>query len=111
MANEIPHIDKKTTLDVNRRHLSNVRGAFLKLNQARFNLGQDGVKPSQRFILDILSSLLHFNHPMLPGYVSRTTPYGIDTFDASGEQLLELNRLTRSFHPPQPSSKRPLIHI
>jgi adenylate cyclase class 1 len=105
MANEISHIDKKTTLDVNRRHLSNVRGAFLKLNQARFNLGQDGVKPSQRFILDILSSLLHFNHPMLPGYVSRTTPYGIDTFDASGEQLVELKRLTRSFHPAQPINK------
>ncbi|MFT6237336.1 MAG: adenylate cyclase class 1 [Cellvibrionaceae bacterium] len=105
MANEIPHIDKKTTLDVDRQHLSNVRGAFLKLNQARFDLGQDGVKPSQRFMLDILASLLHFNHPMLPGYVSRTTPYGIDTFDASGEQLLELKRLTRSFHPTQPVNK------
>lgn len=106
MATKISHIGKKSTPNFDRHHLNNVRGAFLKLNQARFELGQDGVKQSQRFILDILASLLHFNHPMLPGYVSRTTPYGIDTFDASGEQLKELKRLTRSFHPKQPANKK-----
>lgn len=106
MATEISHIAKKATLNFDRNHLNNVHGAFLKLNQARFELGQDGVKPSQRFILDILASLLHFNHPMLPGYISRTTPYGIDCFDATGEQLKELKRLTRSFHPAQPTNKK-----
>jgi adenylate cyclase class 1 len=106
MATKTTHIAKKATLNFDRNHLNNVRAAFLKLNQARFELGQDGVKQSQRFILDILASLLHFNHPMLPGYISRATPYGIDSFDASGEQLKELKRLTRSFHPAQSTNKK-----
>jgi adenylate cyclase class 1 len=93
-------------IDVDIHHIGNVHAAFLKLNQARFELGQNGVKQSQRFILDVLASLLHFNHPMLPGYISRTTPYGIDAFDVSGEQLSELKRLTRSFHPAQPVNKQ-----
>jgi len=107
MATKISHIGNKSALNLDRHHLNNVYQAFLKLNQARFGLGYDGLKRSQRFILDVLPSLLHFNHPMLPGYISRSTPHGIDNFDASGEQLKELKRLTRSFHPAQSSHKKP----
>ncbi len=106
MATKISHIGDKSALDLDRHHLNNVYQAFLKLNQARFDLGYDGLKQSQRFILDVLPSLLHFNHPMLPGYISRATPHGIDNFDVSGEQLKELKRLTRSFHPAQTAIKK-----
>src|SRR5690606_11375072 len=53
--------------------------------------------------------LLHVNHPILPGYISATTPAGLAGFEPNAEQLAEAQRLTRSFaykplriQPPQP---------
>lgn len=86
-------------LGLDRHHLHNVRSAFLKLNQARLELARDSLGKVQRIFLDVLPMLFHYNHPMLPGYISRNTPSGLYGYDASEEQIQQLRRLTRSFQP------------
>ncbi|MGH1439975.1 MAG: class I adenylate cyclase [Cellvibrionaceae bacterium] len=84
-------------LGLDRHHLHNVRSAFLKLNQARLDLARDSLGELQQIFLDVLPMLFHYNHPMLPGYISRNTPLGLYGFKPSEEQLQQLRRLTRSF--------------
>ncbi|HCH76789.1 MAG TPA: adenylate cyclase, partial [Pseudomonas sp.] len=45
----------------------------------------------------LLPLLFHVNHPILPGYVSATTPAGLAHFVPDAEQLAEAQRLSRSF--------------
>ena len=82
---------------LDRHHLHNVRCTFLNLNDARLALAKQQLEERQRIVLDILPALLHFNHPMLPGYLSRNTPFGLYNFTPSAEQLTQLKNLTRSF--------------
>jgi adenylate cyclase class 1 len=76
-----------------------VRRSFLQLNEARLKLARDCLLPSQRIFLDVLPALIHFNHPMLPGYLYRNTPAGLDGFHPSDDQVQQLRKLARSFHP------------
>lgn len=82
---------------LDRHHLHNVRSAFLKLNQSRLDLARDGLNDTQITFLDVLPMLFHYNHPMLPGYISRNTPAGLYGFRETEEGLQKLKRLTRSF--------------
>ncbi|MGH1485230.1 MAG: class I adenylate cyclase [Cellvibrionaceae bacterium] len=82
---------------LDRHHLHNVRSAFLSLNEARLALARESLAESQRIFLDVLPCLIHFNHPMLPGYLSRTTPSGLEDFKPTEEQVQQLHKLTRSF--------------
>lgn len=84
-------------LELDRHHLHSVHRAFLALNEARLELARDSLSESQRLFIDVLPVLLHYNHPMLPGYLSRNTPAGIDGFNPVDQHLLQLRKLTRSF--------------
>ncbi|MEO0444016.1 MAG: class I adenylate cyclase, partial [Pseudomonadota bacterium] len=87
-------------IPLDRHHLHNVRRAFLHLNNARLELAKESLGEAQRLFLDILPALIHFNHPMLPGYVTRSTPSGVYGFSmANEEQMNQLRKLTRSFNP------------
>ncbi len=103
MTAVIPHTPQ---VSLDRYHVHNVRGAYLKLNQARLELAREGLTESQRIFLDMLPLLLHFNHPMLPGYFSRSTPSGLDGFETSEEQIYKLRMLTRSFQPNRDNKRR-----
>jgi adenylate cyclase class 1 len=56
------------------------------------------------------SAVFHVNHPLLPGYVSGSTPAGLSNFEPDANALAEAQRLTRSFsykprhgsNPPRP---------
>ena len=37
-------------------------------------------------VFQLLPVMLHFNHPLLPGYVSGDVPHGIWSFSATAEQ-------------------------
>lgn len=86
-------------LGLDRHHLHNVRSAYLKLNRVRLELARDSLGEVQRIFLDVLPMLFHYNHPMLPGYISRNTPAGLYGYSVSEEQLQQLRSLTRSFQP------------
>ncbi|MBM3104921.1 class I adenylate cyclase [Pseudomonas sp. V1] len=94
---------------IDRKVLSQLRQRFLTLNQGRLERALEGLSSRQQQVLRLLPLFLHVNHPLLPGYVSGTTPAGIATFEPDANILAEALRLTRSFsykarhgNPPKP---------
>ncbi len=79
------------TLDRSRfRQISQWQDQFLQLNQQRLGLARGLLSARHQHLLTLLPSMLHFNHPQLPGFVDFHTPQGIDHFrsDAPVEQAM-----------------------
>ncbi|MBX9607688.1 MAG: class I adenylate cyclase [Gammaproteobacteria bacterium] len=70
---------------------------FLVLNRDRLRRVQDSLTPRQRDFLEILPLLFHINHPLLPGYVSKETPAGINDYGPTEATLRAVRRMCRSF--------------
>lgn len=82
---------------IDRKVLAQLRARFLKINDGRLARAMQALSTRQQLVLRLLPLLLHVNHPLLPGYVSGTTPAGLCGFEPSDELLAEATRLTRSF--------------
>src|SRR5471030_1525417 len=100
-----PNLDE----GIDRKVLSQLRARFLKLNQGRLGRALEGLSPRQQVVLNLLPLFFHVNHPLLPGYVSGSTPAGVSGYEPEAHALAEAQRLTRSFsykqrhgNPPQP---------
>ncbi|AZL66345.1 MULTISPECIES: class I adenylate cyclase [Pseudomonas] len=94
---------------IDRKELSRLRARFLKVSQGRLGRAMEGLSTRQQQVITLLPLFFHVNHPLLPGYVSSTTPAGVSGFEPDAELLAEAQRLTRSFtykarhgNPPQP---------
>lgn len=94
---------------IDRKVLGQLRNRFLKLNDGRLARAREGLSPRQQNVLTLLPLLFHVNHPLLPGYVSGSTPAGVSHYEPGPQVLAEAQRLTRSFshktrhgHAPQP---------
>ncbi|MGE8067474.1 class I adenylate cyclase [Pseudomonas sp. NPDC089569] len=95
---------------IDRKVLSQLRARFLKLNEGRKARAMEGLSTRQQSVLNLLPLFFHVNHPLLPGYVSGSTPAGLSNFEPDTELLAEAQRLTRSFsykprhgsNPPRP---------
>lgn len=95
---------------IDRKVLSQLRARFLKLNEGRMARAMEGLSPRQQGVLTLLPLFFHVNHPLLPGYVSGSTPAGLSNFEPDANVLAEAQRLTRSFsykprhgsNPPRP---------
>ncbi|MBV6289506.1 class I adenylate cyclase [Pseudomonas aegrilactucae] len=94
---------------IDRKVLSQLRKRFLAINQGRLARAMDGLSSRQQQVLNLLALFFHVNHPLLPGYVSGTTPAGISRYEPDDDALAEALRLTRSFsyrkrhgEPPRP---------
>ena len=70
---------------------------FLVLNRDRLRRVQASLTPRQRDFLEILPLLFHINHPLLPGYVSKDTPAGINDYGPTEPTLRAAKRMVRSF--------------
>src|SRR5450830_1335641 len=100
-----PNLDE----GIDRKVLSQLRARFLKLNQGRLGRALEGLSPRQQVVLNLLPLFFHVNHPLLPGYVSGSTPAGLSDYEPGELALAEAQRLTRSFsyktrhgNPPRP---------
>jgi len=82
---------------IDRKVLSQLRARFLTLNQGRLARAMEGLSSRQQLVLNLLPLFFHVNHPLLPGYVSGTTPAGVSGFEPDAQMLAEAQRLTRSF--------------
>ncbi|WAG78858.1 class I adenylate cyclase [Metapseudomonas furukawaii] len=82
---------------IDRKVLAQLRARFLKVNDGRLERAMLALSTRQQLVLRLLPLLFHVNHPLLPGYVSGTTPAGVATFEPDDEVLAEAQRLTRSF--------------
>ncbi|WP_223511461.1 class I adenylate cyclase [Pseudomonas sp. GL-R-26] len=95
---------------IDRKVLSQLRARFLKLNEGRMARAIEGLSTRQQGVLTLLPLFFHVNHPLLPGYVSGSTPAGLSNFEPDANVLAEAQRLTRSFsykprhgsNPPRP---------
>ncbi|MNQ37984.1 Adenylate cyclase [compost metagenome] len=82
---------------IDRKVLAQLRARFLKVNNGRLARAMQALSTRQQLVLRLLPLLFHVNHPLLPGYVSGTTPAGVAAFEPDEELLAEAQRLTRSF--------------
>ncbi|WP_339436191.1 class I adenylate cyclase [Pseudomonas sp. EL_65y_Pfl1_R32] len=94
---------------IDRKVLSQLRARFMALNEGRMARAIEGLTPRQQSVLTLLPLFFHVNHPLLPGYVSGSTPAGLSNFEPDAQALTEAQRLTRSFsykprhgNPPRP---------
>ncbi|VVN26173.1 hypothetical protein PS662_04632 [Pseudomonas fluorescens] len=93
---------------IDRKVLSQLRARFLKLNEGRMARAMEGLSTRQQAVLTLLPLFFHVNHPLLPGYVSGSTPAGLSNFEPEANVLAEAQRLTRSFsYKPRHSSNPP----
>src|SRR5690606_6868986 len=82
---------------IDRKVLSQLRARFLQVNAGRLARAMEALSTRQQLVLRLLPLLLHVNHPLLPGYVSGTTPAGLSGYEPDPATLADLQRLTRSF--------------
>ena len=82
---------------IDRKVLTQLRARFLQINQGRLQRAMEALSTRQQLVLKLLPLLLHVNHPLLPGYVSASTPAGLSGFEPDDASLAEVQRLTRSF--------------
>jgi adenylate cyclase class 1 len=82
---------------IDRKVLSQLRNRFLTLNAGRLSRAMDGLSTRQQGVLTLLPLFFHVNHPLLPGYVSGSTPAGVSSYEPEAQVLSEAQRLTRSF--------------
>ncbi|USW96254.1 class I adenylate cyclase [Pseudomonas proteolytica] len=82
---------------IDRKVLAQLRSRFLTLNTGRMARAVEGLTPRQQSVLALLPLFFHVNHPLLPGYVSGSTPAGLSNFEPDSQVLAEAQRLTRSF--------------
>ncbi|WP_395600489.1 class I adenylate cyclase [Pseudomonas sp. B19125] len=94
---------------IDRKVLAQLRARFMALNAGRMARAVEGLTPRQQSVLTLLPLFFHVNHPLLPGYVSSSTPAGLSNFEPDAQALTEAQRLTRSFsykprhgNPPRP---------
>src|ERR671918_3209324 len=74
-----------------------VKDRFLTVNRERLRRTRECLNPRQQIFFDVLPLLLHTNHPMLPGYVSQSTPCGIQNFVPSEESIRAARTISRAF--------------
>lgn len=67
------------------------------LNQDRLRRVHASLTPRQQDFLDVLPLLFHINHPLLPGYVNQSTPFGIADYSPSEASLKAAHRISRAF--------------
>ncbi|MDY0251072.1 MAG: class I adenylate cyclase [Pseudomonas sp.] len=82
---------------IDRKDLSRLRNRFLSVNRDRLLRANLTQSTRQQFVLRLMPLLLHVNHPLLPGYVSGTTPSGLSAYEPSAELIQDAQSLARSF--------------
>ncbi|MFO1389405.1 MAG: class I adenylate cyclase [Cellvibrio sp.] len=83
---------------IDRKQLSKVKQSFIQLNQIRYERTLAALSERQQQFLILLPLVFHVNHPMLPGYVSHTTPAGVQAYAPSKDDIRLAKTVARSFN-------------
>jgi len=67
--------------EISIQDLQTIKNRFKRLNQLREQRVQEFLQPRQEVFLDLLALLFHGNFPMLPGFISSTTPAGLPEYN------------------------------
>ncbi len=98
-ANDIP----KLGIDYD---LHKMRQRFVAINKARLLRVDDCLNSLQRDFLKILPILFHTNHPLLPGYVSHTTPSGLYRYTPPATAIRLAHKKAKSFSYDERASRK-----
>lgn len=92
-------VDIRLEIDegIDRQDLTRLRKRFLAVNHDRLQRAHLVMSSRQQLVLRLLPLLLHVNHPLLPGYVSSTTPAGLSNFVPEPDLVQEAQSFARSF--------------
>ena len=82
---------------LDRTTLTALKKRFYHINDKRLSLTLSALTERQRVFPQILPLLIHVNHPLLPGYLSKETPCGLANFTPSKEQLKVAQSIAKSF--------------
>lgn len=74
-----------------------IKRHFLSINRERLRRAQGSLRQRQRDFLDILPLLFHANNPLLPGYISDTTPVGISDYSPDKRTQEAAKKLNKKF--------------
>jgi adenylate cyclase class 1 len=84
--------------EISIQDLQTIKSRFKRLNQLREQRVQEFLQPRQEVFLDLLALLFHANFPMLPGYISSTTPAGLPEYNPSTRTLKAARQFARNFN-------------
>ncbi|MFA5983813.1 MAG: class I adenylate cyclase [Methylococcaceae bacterium] len=73
--------------DIHIRDIQAIKQRFKHLHQMREQRVQEFLQPRQQVFLDLLPLLFHYNHPLLPGFISSETPSGIPDYSPDNRAL------------------------
>jgi adenylate cyclase class 1 len=82
---------------VDRKQLNQLKQRFMDLNQVRHQRTCAALPERQQQFLQSLPLIFHVNHPMLPGYISHSTPAGVHHYSPNNDELRLAKILARSF--------------
>jgi len=78
-------------------HYKEIKKRFENLNAQRLKRSNADMRQNQRQFIEILPVLFHVNHPIFPGYVSKSTPAGIPNYQVNQSSITTLKKFFRSF--------------
>jgi adenylate cyclase class 1 len=82
---------------VDRKDLKTLTQRYLTLTQKRLERTRLALSHRQNLVLELLPLLFQVNHPLMPGYISRSVPKGIYQYEPSAAVIQHAQRLSRSF--------------
>ncbi len=95
---------------VDRKLLKQVRDRFLKINEERLGRALQSMSLRQQDILEVLPLLLHVNHALLPGYVSKQAPCGLAGYEPSKAALSIARSFSQTFRYRRDRRSDPAVH-
>jgi adenylate cyclase class 1 len=95
---------------VDRKLLKQLYERFMWANQQRYDRARGNLSIRHRDLLDLLPLLFHVNHPLLPGYVSRETPWGVANYQPEKAILQSVQRFSKTFRFKYDRRHNPAIH-
>ncbi|MGZ4997095.1 MAG: class I adenylate cyclase [Methylobacter sp.] len=84
--------------EISIQDLQTIKHRFKRLNQLREQRVQEFLQPRQQVFLDLLPLLFHCNFPMLPGFISSTTPAGIPEYHPGNQAINAAKQLAKNFN-------------
>ena len=82
---------------IDRKALTTLRNRFMAINRSRLQRVLQALPARQYNVLQLIPLLFDVNHPLLPGYVARSTPHGLTGYVPEPNILHTAQALTRSF--------------
>lgn len=84
--------------EISIQDLQTIKHRFKRLNQLREQRVQEFLQPRQQAFLNLLPLLFHGNFPMLPGFISSSTPAGIPEYNPSIQTINAAKQLAKNFN-------------